>query len=84
MKGACVVLSMHMAITSSAKNVRRKRAMSGAIKDARKGMAGKEAVKTLAEAYKAIDKAAKRGVIKKNTAARKKSRLARLAAATKA
>ena len=30
----------------------------------------------LSEAYKAIDKAAKRGVIKKNTAARKKSRLA--------
>ncbi len=30
----------------------------------------------LAKAYQAIDKAAKRGVIKKNTAARKKSRLA--------
>jgi ribosomal protein S20 len=29
-------------------------------------------------AYKAIDKAAKRGVIKPNTAARKKSRLAAL------
>ncbi len=31
----------------------------------------------LGKAYKAIDKAAKRGVIKKNTAARKKSRLAK-------
>lgn len=31
----------------------------------------------LKEAYKAIDKARKRGVIKKNTAARKKSRLAK-------
>jgi len=30
----------------------------------------------LAKAYQAIDKAAKRGVIKKNAAARKKSRLA--------
>ncbi len=35
-----------------------------------------ESVKDMIKvAYKAIDKAAKRGVIKKNTAARKKSRL---------
>ena len=34
-----------------------------------------EAVKLLPRAYKAIDKATKRGVIKKNAAARKKSRL---------
>jgi small subunit ribosomal protein S20 len=34
-----------------------------------------DAEKMLSTAYKAIDKAAKRGVIKKNTAARKKSRL---------
>ncbi|MDO8654863.1 MAG: 30S ribosomal protein S20 [bacterium] len=32
----------------------------------------------LRQAYKAIDKAAKTGILKKNTAARKKSRLARL------
>ena len=38
----------------------------------------KEAVGLLPSAYKAIDKAAKRGVIKKNTAARKKSRLTKL------
>ena len=36
------------------------------------------ALKMLATAYKAIDKSAKTGVIKKNNAARKKSRLARL------
>ena len=36
-----------------------------------------DATKKLPEAYKAIDKAAKRGVIKKNTANRKKSLLAR-------
>ncbi len=35
----------------------------------------KEATKLLPRAYKLIDKAAKRGVIKENTAARKKSRL---------
>ncbi len=34
-----------------------------------------EANSALPVAYKAIDKAAKRGVIKQNTAARKKSRL---------
>lgn len=37
-----------------------------------------EAVKMLSVAYAAIDKAAKSGVIKKNNAARKKSRLTRL------
>lgn len=37
----------------------------------------KEARKMLAQVFKAIDKAAKRGVIKKNTAARKKSKLAK-------
>lgn len=37
-----------------------------------------EAGKKLSTAYKAIDKAAKRGLIKDNTAARKKSRLTKL------
>lgn len=36
-----------------------------------------EAKKLLPEAYKIIDKAAKRGVIKKNTASRKKSQITR-------
>jgi small subunit ribosomal protein S20 len=36
-----------------------------------------EVEKMLPNIYKAIDKAAKRGVIKKNTAARKKSRIAK-------
>lgn len=42
-------------------------------------IAGKtdEAIKLLSSAYKSIDKACKRGVIKKNTASRKKSRLAK-------
>lgn len=39
-----------------------------------------EAEKLLPQTYKALDKAAKKGVIKKNTAARKKSRLAKLVA----
>lgn len=59
-------------------NVRRKRAMADVVKDVRKATAAgdtKKAESLLPEAYKAIDKAAKRGVIKENTAARKKSRL---------
>jgi small subunit ribosomal protein S20 len=36
------------------------------------------ALKMLPSAFQAIDKAAQKGVIKKNTAARKKARLARL------
>jgi len=35
--------------------------------------------KDVAEAYKAIDKALKRGIIKKNTAARRKSLVSRIA-----
>lgn len=80
-----------MAITSSAKkairssakkhvfNLRRKDALHDATKSLTKALAAKDvaaAEKLLPEAYKAIDKAAKRGVIKDNTADRKKSRLA--------
>ncbi|MEK7114169.1 MAG: 30S ribosomal protein S20 [Patescibacteria group bacterium] len=80
-----------MAITSSAKkairssarkhvfNLRRKEALGDATKSLLKTLAAKDvagAEKLLAVAYKAIDKAKKRGVIKANTAARKKARLA--------
>lgn len=80
-----------MAITKSAKkaeraslkkrvfNIRRKRALTNATKAVKKlvGTSVEEARKSLSTAYKAIDKAAKRGIIKKNTASRKKSRLAK-------
>jgi small subunit ribosomal protein S20 len=52
--------------------------MKSAVKDVKKLVAEKkptDARELLSAAYKAIDKAAKRGVIKKNAAARKKSRL---------
>ena len=68
-------------ISSSRKriyNARRKRAMKTAVKEVNtllsKGEV-KEAQEKLPDAYQAIDKAAKRGVIKDNTAARKKSSL---------
>ncbi len=59
-------------------NVRRNNAMRDVIKDIKKAIVAGEADKAkslLPTAYKAIDKAAKRGVIKDNTADRKKSRL---------
>ncbi len=59
-------------------NIRRKSAMKEVTKNIDKAVeAGdtKKAEELLPTAYKAIDKAAKRGVIKANTAARKKSRL---------
>jgi small subunit ribosomal protein S20 len=59
-------------------NLRRLKKMRGLVKQIReliKEKNKKEALKILPEVYQAIDKAAKRGVIKKNTASRKKSRL---------
>ena len=90
-KGTFGVLSAHMAITKSAKkairssdrkrvfNLRRKSALHDATKAVQKALAAKDvagAEKLLPAAYQAIDKASKRGVIKTNTAARKKARLA--------
>lgn len=84
-----------MAITTSAKrnirsssrkrvyNERGKKAMKDVMKTVRSLVAGgdkKAAQKILAKAYQAIDKAAKTNLIKKNTAARKKSRLAKFIA----
>ena len=61
----------------------RKNAMKTLVKQTKK-LAGaqkkEEAIKLLPQLYKAIDKAAKRGIIKKNAAARKKSRLTKLIA----
>jgi len=59
-------------------NTRRKNAMKEVVKKVQKAVTAGEAKvakELLPSAYKAIDKAAKGGIIKKNTAARKKSRL---------
>lgn len=80
-----IIKSAKKALRSSARkkvfNDRRKKALKETVKNVNKAVLSKakaEAEKLLPLAYQAIDKAAKRGVIKKNTAARKKSRLARL------
>jgi small subunit ribosomal protein S20 len=62
-------------------NLRRKKDLNETVKEVKKLTAGKnkkDAEKLLPKMYQVIDKAAKRGIIKKNTAARKKSRLARM------
>lgn len=81
-----------MAITKSAKraikvqerkrvyNLRRTRTMRDVLKEIRKAVSLGDftgANAKLPEAYKAIDKATKNGIIKQNTASRKKSRLSR-------
>lgn len=66
-------------------NDSRRRAMREQVKAFKKLLADKkpqEASKILGQVYQAIDKAAKKGVIKKNTASRKKSRIAHALART--
>ncbi|MFZ2152352.1 MAG: 30S ribosomal protein S20 [Minisyncoccia bacterium] len=87
-----------MAITKGAKkairqgdrkrgmNLRRQKVMKETVKEVSKLVSANkkaEAQKGLSAAFKALDKAAKRGVIKKNTASRKKSRLAKAIAKIK-
>jgi len=88
---------MTMAITKSAKrakrvsdkravvNSKRVRTLKDSVKTVRKSVASSldSIQEDLRVAYKAIDKAAKRGVIKKGAADRKKSRLAKAVAQTK-
>ena len=80
-----ITSSAHKALRVSARkkvfNDRRKNTFKNAIKKIEKLVKSDqkiEAKKLLSVAYQAIDKATKRGVIKLNNAARKKSRLARL------
>ena len=95
MYGIVPLLNKDMAITKNAKkanrvsarrrvsNDTRRRTMKEAVKDVRKNVAEKneKALKeNLSLAYKALDKAAKKGVIKRGTADRKKARLARAVA----
>ena len=67
-------------LRKKAVNDRRTRAMKEMIKKVEKLTKADKAgaLKMLSSAFQAIDKAAKTGVIKKNTAARKKARLSRL------
>ncbi len=65
-------------------NLRRTKDVKETLKEVKKLVATKtkegkaEAEKLMPKMYQAIDKAAKRGVIKKNTASRKKSRIMKM------
>lgn len=68
-------------IVKKAANDRNKKNIKELIKKIEKLVKEKkkdEAKKLLSEAYSVIDKAAKRGVIKKNNASRKKARLSKI------
>ncbi len=65
-------------------NARTKKVLKEGVKSVEKLAHAKDwknATAALTKAYSAIDKAAKKGVIKKNTASRKKARLSKLAKA---
>ena len=74
--------ALRQSIKRRARNLTRSNAYKSAVKELKKAVAvGKsEAQKTLPKVYKAIDKAAKNGIIKKNKAARLKSGVAKLLA----
>jgi small subunit ribosomal protein S20 len=73
--------ALRQSIRRRARNLKRANDYKWAVKDLKKVATDKkEAPKLLAKAYKAIDKAAKTGVIKKNKAARLKSGVAKLIA----
>ena len=72
--------AIRVSLRKKAFNDSKKRAMKEIIKKIEKIVKSDKiaAAKILSSAFAIIDKAAKRGVIKKNNAARKKARLARL------
>lgn len=68
-------------LVKKAQNDRNKKLVKESIKSIEKLVKEKkvdEAKKLLSKAYSTIDKAAKKGVLKQNTASRKKSRLSRI------
>ena len=88
-----IILQIIMPITRSAKkalrqnirrrarNLQKKRKMKNLIKEVEDLISQKktnEAKKALSQLYKSLDKAAKTGIIKRNKAARKKSKITKL------
>lgn len=72
--------SLRVSLRKRVINDARRKTMREAVKSVTKAVKTdvKEAKKKLADAYQAIDKAVKRGVMNKNTASRKKSMLSRM------
>ena len=71
--------AVRVSTRKKAVNDRNKKAVKESIKTVEKTVIAKgDTKKILSSAFSTIDKAAKRGVISKNTAARRKSRLSRI------
>lgn len=68
---------MRASVRKRTYNVRTKTKVKTAVKTVKKAVSKEEALKALESAFSALDKAAKKHVIHKNTANRKKSRLAK-------
>jgi len=72
--------ALRQSLRRAPRNLKRKEKIKNLVKQVRALVSQKkteEAKKLLPEVYKALDKGAKAGVIKKNTASRKKSRIAK-------
>lgn len=72
--------ALRKSVRQKAVNLKHKEAFKGAVKKIKKAIKEKNkdlALSALPLVYKELDKAAKTGVIKKNSASRKKSRLTR-------
>ncbi len=74
--------ALRQSVKRRARNLARSKSYKGIVKDFRKAAAtsSKEAAHMLAKLQQVVDKAAKTGVIKKNKAARLKSKAAKLLA----
>lgn len=73
--------ALRQSLRRKARNVRQKEKIKNLIKQARNLVSQKksgDAKKLLSQIYKLLDKAAKTGLIKKNTADRKKARITKL------
>lgn len=73
--------ALRVSLKKNAINTRTKKSLKEGVKSIEKLVVTKkwkDAKASLAAAYSAIDKAAKNGIIKKNTASRKKSRLSKM------
>lgn len=78
--------ALRASVTKRAFNDARRDAIRSALKRLKKAATGgdkKAVAEALSLSYKAIDKAMKRGILKKNTAARRKAVFAKIAKAAK-
>ncbi len=73
--------ALRQSLRRRTRNVQKKQKIKNLLKEVKKLISQKkieEAKKLLPQVYKILDKAAKTGLIKKNTASRKKSRISKL------